>query len=57
MKIELNDKIVTALEVAFAELNNCDEWQQYVSEEEYDDVMEGKSEVESVMEKYKESKS
>lgn len=57
MKIKLNDKIVTALEVAFAEIDNCDEWLQYVSEQEQEDVLEGKSQIESVMEKYKESKS
>jgi len=41
MKIELNDDMILAIQVALDELTNSGDWCEYLDEEEIDRVMDG----------------
>lgn len=51
MKVELTPDMILAIQVAFAELQTG-EWQNYVSEEESEQVSNGEYELTKLIDKY-----
>lgn len=54
MKIELTEKMIFAISVAFDELSNSGDWCDYLEEKELDDVYEGIEQIKKLVDFKKE---
>lgn len=48
MKIELTEKMIFAISVAFDELSNCSDWEDYLEDDQIDKVYEGRDQFRKI---------
>jgi len=49
MKIELTEDMIFAIGVAFDELSNCSDWEEYLGDDQIDKVYEGRDQLVNII--------
>ena len=49
MKVELTEDMVFAISVAFDELSNCSDWEDYLEDDQIDKVYEGRDQLVNII--------